>query len=114
MKFLVALAFGAGIFLVTCNAACFSNDNKIKPGQKPKGCNYDGVMHPLNSKWRTKNCFDCWCLSNGNYKCCQAYGTPVNYDKKNCISVFDSKNCVYKVTRIDDPTTECEIYGMVG
>ncbi|KAG8551985.1 hypothetical protein GDO81_004364 [Engystomops pustulosus] len=84
------------------------------PGEKIKGCTYGDIIYPFDSKWRTEECYDCWCFSDGNYKCCQAYGTPVDYDKENCISVFDRKNCVYKVTRIDDPTTECEIYGMVG
>ncbi|KAG9462996.1 hypothetical protein GDO78_022644 [Eleutherodactylus coqui] len=113
-KFLLTIAFGAGILVVFCNAACERGLSELKPGEKPEGCYVKGQMYPLNSKWRTKDCWDCTCGSSGDYECCTAYGTPVNYDPERCKFVFDQKNCVYKLIPNPDPTKPCESYGMVG
>ncbi|XP_040292833.1 beta-microseminoprotein-like [Bufo bufo] len=91
-----------------------SGDTKVKPGTEPKGCYFRKKMYQLNSQWRTKDCFDCSCDSNGKFKCCTAYGKPVNYDKERCKFVFDRKNCVYNLIPNEDPTKQCESYGMVG
>ncbi|XP_040293136.1 beta-microseminoprotein-like [Bufo bufo] len=114
MKYLVAVVFGAGILVAISNAACFRSDNKIIFGQEPKGCYFGNKMHLLNSEWRTKDCWDCTCNSVGNYRCCTAYGRPVNYDQKRCKFVFDQKECKYKLIPNEDPTIQCESYGMVG
>ncbi|XP_075697641.1 beta-microseminoprotein-like [Rhinoderma darwinii] len=114
MKFLVTVAFGAGIFVIVCNAYCFSTDNKVEPGKEPKGCFYRKKMYSLNSQFRTTNCLDCTCKSDGNMDCCSAYGTPVNYDKERCHFKFDQQACMYKLIPNEDPTKQCESYGMVG
>ncbi|XP_077113266.1 beta-microseminoprotein-like [Ranitomeya variabilis] len=114
MKFLLAIAFGTGILVVVCNAACFSSESKIEAGREPKGCYFRKKMHPLNSQWRTKDCLDCSCNSYGSYKCCTAYGRPVNYDEERCKFVFDKKDCEYKLIPNEDPNKQCLSYGMVG
>ncbi|XP_056388328.1 beta-microseminoprotein-like [Hyla sarda] len=111
-KFLVAVAFGAGILIVVCNAGCLRGESKTK--LEPKGCYFRKKIYPLNSHWRTKDCMDCTCDSHGNYECCTIYGTPGNYDKERCKFVFDKKECVYKLIPNKDPTKQCETYGMVG
>ncbi|XP_069835238.1 beta-microseminoprotein-like isoform X2 [Dendropsophus ebraccatus] len=114
MKFLVAVAFGALTLVVICNAGCLRGKGKIKMGEEPKGCYFRKKMHLLNSQWRTKDCMDCKCDSYGSYECCTVYGTPANYDKERCKFEFDQKQCVYKLIPNEDPTKQCESYGMVG
>ncbi|XP_071986882.1 beta-microseminoprotein-like [Engystomops pustulosus] len=113
MKFLVAFAFGAGIFVVLCDADCFLSDPKLTEGETPTGCLYEGTLYPLNSKWR-KNCYDCTCYGDGNFGCCAAYGYPVNYDKEKCKFVFDEEKCEYVLIPNEDPTIECEDYMLIG
>ncbi|XP_069836606.1 beta-microseminoprotein-like isoform X2 [Dendropsophus ebraccatus] len=114
MKFLVALAFGAGILVVACNAFCFNGLSKGVHGEEPAGCYYRKRIYPPNSQWRTKDCLNCTCGSSGRFECCSAYGKPVNYDKETCKFVFDKKECVYKLIPNEDPTKQCQSYGMVG
>ncbi|XP_066456697.1 beta-microseminoprotein-like [Eleutherodactylus coqui] len=114
MKVFVAVAFGAGILVVLCSAACYRSDIEVIAGQEPKGCYFRKKMHPLNSEWRTKDCLDCTCGSSGDYECCTAYGRPVDYDPDRCNFVFDRKDCVYKLIPNSDPNRQCTSYGMVG
>ncbi|XP_071986976.1 beta-microseminoprotein-like [Engystomops pustulosus] len=109
MRFLVAVAYGAGIFVFFCDADCYRSNVKLKKGETPTGCFYKDTMYPLNSKWR-KNCTDCTCFSNGNYECCLAYLTPGEYDKEKCKFVFDDKKCEYVLIPNEDPTKKCEDY----
>ncbi|XP_069836608.1 beta-microseminoprotein-like isoform X3 [Dendropsophus ebraccatus] len=110
MKFLVAFTFGAGILLVACSAECFMGETNPEKGE---GCYYRKRMHPPGSQWRSKNCMDCTCGSDGHFTCCSAYGRPVNYDET-CKFVFDKKECVYKLIPNEDPTKQCQSFGMVG
>ncbi|KAM4034916.1 beta-microseminoprotein-like [Anomaloglossus baeobatrachus] len=114
MKFLITIAFGTGILVVLCNAACFRKESKIKAGGEPEGCYFRKKMHPLNSQWRTNDCLDCSCYSSGSVECCTAYGRPVNYDEERCNFVFDEQDCEYKLIPNEDPNKQCESYGMVG
>ncbi|XP_066454873.1 beta-microseminoprotein-like [Eleutherodactylus coqui] len=111
MKYLWVIAlFGAGIFVGICNAACFQSAPKEHEDGDPEGCMYDGVVHEYGSKWRTKECLDCHCSAGGSMTCCQAHGTPKNYDEKNCIKVWDQEACMYYVLR---KNATCE-HAMVG
>ncbi|KAG8551983.1 hypothetical protein GDO81_004362 [Engystomops pustulosus] len=114
MTFLVTLAFGAGILVVACNAACYRSGIAVTFGEEPEGCYHRRKLYPLYSQWRTKTCYDCRCFGDGNYECCQVHGTPVNYDKERCHFEFDKEKCVYNLIPNEDPTKQCQSYGMVG
>uniref|UniRef100_A0A3B4VA86 Beta-microseminoprotein-like n=1 Tax=Seriola dumerili TaxID=41447 RepID=A0A3B4VA86_SERDU len=68
----------------------------------------DKTWHAIGSKWRNSQCMDCTCSG-----CCDAYSTPRQFPN-DCVSVFDSEACVYRVHKRDDPTVECPIFGSVG
>uniref|UniRef100_A0A3B4U5R2 Beta-microseminoprotein n=1 Tax=Seriola dumerili TaxID=41447 RepID=A0A3B4U5R2_SERDU len=68
----------------------------------------DKTWHAIGSKWRNSRCMDCTCN-----RCCDAYSTPRQFPN-DCVSVFDSEACVYRVHKRDDPTVECPIFGSVG
>uniref|UniRef100_A0A665W419 Beta-microseminoprotein n=1 Tax=Echeneis naucrates TaxID=173247 RepID=A0A665W419_ECHNA len=58
----------------------------------------DNTWHAVGSSWRNSECMDCTCD-----ECCSAYYIPREIPT-DCVSVFDSKACVYKVHKKDDPT----------
>uniref|UniRef100_A0A803KBB8 Beta-microseminoprotein n=1 Tax=Xenopus tropicalis TaxID=8364 RepID=A0A803KBB8_XENTR len=78
------------------------------------GCLYKDELHELGSEFRTKDCYDCTCSMDGSMRCCQAYGTPVGYDKKKCKAIFNKKTCTYRVVEKKDRSKECEGHAMVG
>ncbi|XP_053307306.1 beta-microseminoprotein-like [Spea bombifrons] len=95
------------ISITACNGQCFAEKNN-----NPNGCTYKGVTHALNTEWETEVCQKCSCKQDV-MSCCPKYTTPVNIDK-DCISIFDEKNCIYRVVRKDDPCKQCKINNAVG
>ncbi|KAG9485105.1 beta-microseminoprotein A1-like [Eleutherodactylus coqui] len=117
MKYLLLIAvFGAGIFVDVCNGACITYGPKGPGGphaEAPKGCTYEEVLHEYDSRWRTQDCLDCDCNADGSVRCCQAYGTPVDYDEKNCIKIWDQEACMFHVVRRNNRRKTCK-HAMVG
>ncbi|KAE8590997.1 hypothetical protein XENTR_v10018271 [Xenopus tropicalis] len=111
MNFLLACVIAVGLLVTACHAYC--NFYPPELGEA-KGCLYKGKLHELGSKFRTKDCMDCSCDMDGSMECCQGYGTPVAYDKENCISVFNKKTCSFRVVEKKNRSKECEVFAMVG
>ncbi|XP_053276279.1 beta-microseminoprotein A1, partial [Pleuronectes platessa] len=105
MKYLY-LAVLLCCLLPLSNAHCFVME--IKPGATHCQDIDDQTWHEVGSKWRNSKCMDCDCGG-----CCSAYATPQRFPA-DCVSVFDSVACVYRVHKRDDPTVQCPIYGAVG
>ncbi|NWI19834.1 MSMB protein, partial [Crypturellus soui] len=72
-----------------------------------------GNTRPFGSQWRTKNCLDCSCGTEG-IRCCSSYATPVDFDREKCERIFQKKTCSYKVVKKDDHTKECPVFAWVG
>ncbi|OCT71853.1 hypothetical protein XELAEV_18034830mg, partial [Xenopus laevis] len=108
-KCILASLIALAILVTTCSAGCFSR----LPGES-HGCFYRGELHDRGSKFRTKDCMDCTCSMDGSMRCCQAYGTPVKYDKEKCTAVFNRNTCLYNVVEKKNPSRECDILAMVG
>ncbi|CAH2321775.1 Hypothetical predicted protein [Pelobates cultripes] len=115
MKFILATIFAFGILVTICNAGCFTKLNKPSlDGDEPKGClDKNGVLHEFNTRWKTKNCFDCSCDTE-EMSCCKVYGRPANYDQSKCFVKYDKHACTVEVLQKEDPTKLCERYGMAG
>ncbi|XP_071338649.1 beta-microseminoprotein-like [Trachinotus anak] len=105
MKYL-ALAVLLCSLLSLSNAQCFGKP--MKPGMTHCQDDVDNTWHPIGSSWRNSRCMDCTCG-----QCCSSYSTPTRFPD-DCVSVFDSEACVYRVHKKDDPTVECPIYAAVG
>ncbi|KAG8551980.1 hypothetical protein GDO81_004359 [Engystomops pustulosus] len=105
--FLVIALFGVGIIVGICNAACFNTGPKARRGREPEGCDLNGKIYKYGSSWRTRDCMDCSCSTDGSLHCCQVGGRPVKYDKEKCTVIFDKDNCKYHVVRNDDPCKTC-------
>ncbi|KAE8590996.1 hypothetical protein XENTR_v10018270 [Xenopus tropicalis] len=112
MQCILASVVALGILVATCNAACFNQPPELK--ENLEGCLYKDELHELGSEFRTKDCYDCTCSMDGSMRCCQAYGTPVGYDKKKCKAIFNKKTCTYRVVEKKDRSKECEGHAMVG
>ncbi|NXH75002.1 MSMB protein, partial [Hydrobates tethys] len=73
----------------------------------------NGELHEFDSSWRNADCYDCSCSRSG-IDCCSSFATPVDYDKKKCVSIFNKETCTYKVVEKDDHSKECPVHGWVG
>ncbi|KFP60010.1 Beta-microseminoprotein, partial [Cariama cristata] len=71
-----------------------------------------GQLHEFYSYWRTDNCFDCFCSTDG-IDCWSSFVKPVVYDEK-CVSIFNKETCTYKVVEKADHSKECPVYQRVG
>ncbi|XP_018080868.1 beta-microseminoprotein [Xenopus laevis] len=111
MNIVLASVIAFGLLVTACNAFCFTELPKM--GQT-EGCLYKDKLHRLGSKFRTNDCMDCTCHMDGKMACCQAYATPVEYDKEKCIAVFNRKACHYRVVEKRNRSKECEVLAMVG
>uniref|UniRef100_UPI003AAD6CCF beta-microseminoprotein-like n=1 Tax=Centroberyx gerrardi TaxID=166262 RepID=UPI003AAD6CCF len=89
------------------HAACFVKPDMI-PGMTHCQDDEDKTWHPVGASWRNSACMDCDCSG-----CCQAYSTPTGFPD-DCVSVFDSKACEYKVHKKNDPSISCHIFSAVG
>ncbi|XP_058908809.2 beta-microseminoprotein [Kogia breviceps] len=67
-------------FVTLCNAQCYIISNQNSTPNKCK--DLDGVIHPLNSKWKTENCEECIC-DQGGINCCNTERTLI-YPRKTC------------------------------
>ncbi|XP_002936005.1 beta-microseminoprotein isoform X5 [Xenopus tropicalis] len=112
MKCILAFVIALCILVTACNAACERSMPVL--GLAHRGCLYDKELHKLGSKFRNENCQDCTCSMDGSLECCQAYGTPVDYDKEKCEAIFNKEACLYNVVEKKDHSKECEVYAMVG
>uniref|UniRef100_A0A8C0E9I4 Beta-microseminoprotein n=1 Tax=Balaenoptera musculus TaxID=9771 RepID=A0A8C0E9I4_BALMU len=72
----------------------------------------NGVIHPLNSKWKTENCEECTCDQGGIY-CCNTAAVPVDYDTNKCQIIFNKETCTYTVVEQEDPGKTCAVSGWV-
>ncbi|XP_041794012.1 beta-microseminoprotein-like [Chelmon rostratus] len=88
------------------NAYCFTM--AVKPGMTHCQDKVDETWHAVGSTWRNSECMDCTCSG-----CCTAYSTPRQFPE-DCVSVFDSEACEYKVHKKGDPSVQCPIYAAVG
>ncbi|XP_010010316.1 PREDICTED: beta-microseminoprotein-like [Nestor notabilis] len=97
------------------NAYCVRQPWKPeKSDGKIVGCrDLNGELHELDSQWRTDSCYDCSC-SEGAIDCCSSFSTPSDYDKENCVSIFNKETCTYKVVEKDDHSKECPVHAWVG
>ncbi|XP_048192963.1 beta-microseminoprotein [Perognathus longimembris pacificus] len=100
-------------FMTSCNTQC-----SFIPGTEP-GNNFlyecqdnDGVRHPIQTTWQTKNCFECSCSDKG-IQCCNKVPVPSGYDKINCKKIFYKENCTYSVVERDDPEKTCNVHSWV-
>ncbi|NXN59655.1 MSMB protein, partial [Rynchops niger] len=73
----------------------------------------NGKVHEFSSKWRTEDCHDCSCYRDG-IECCSSFATPVGYDSKKCVKIFNKETCTYKVVEKHDSSKECPVHGWVG
>uniref|UniRef100_A0A8D3DND1 Uncharacterized protein n=1 Tax=Scophthalmus maximus TaxID=52904 RepID=A0A8D3DND1_SCOMX len=65
-------------------------------------------------KWKEEEFFLCLYMFTVNCLLCDCrYSTPRHFPS-DCVSVFDSEACVYRVHKKDDPTVQCPIYAEVG
>ncbi|XP_018525243.1 beta-microseminoprotein-like [Lates calcarifer] len=105
MKYLALAVLLCGLLSLS-NAFCYFK--VIEPGTTHCQDNEDKTWHAVGSTWRNSKCMDCDCS-----QCCSAYSTPKQFPD-DCVSVFDSQICDYRVHKRDDPTVECPIYAAVG
>ncbi|NXT89862.1 MSMB protein, partial [Anhinga rufa] len=73
----------------------------------------DGVLHAFGSRWRTEDCYDCSCNTDG-INCCAGFGTPIGFNEEKCEKIFNKKTCTYKVVEKEDPSKECPFNKMVA
>ncbi|KAJ7345195.1 hypothetical protein JRQ81_001145 [Phrynocephalus forsythii] len=100
------------ITLSLCHGACIlvKNTPTVIDGQvvSPDGCTdqSDGTKHPFGDSWNTANCTRCFCASKGML-CCPRYGLPPV--RGGCTARVDPETCSYKLYKITDPTTPCDV-----
>ncbi|XP_056148601.1 beta-microseminoprotein-like [Lampris incognitus] len=102
----LALALFFCVLPSYANGGCYVKP--MKPGITHCQDDTDKTWHAVGSEWRNSACMDCSCGG-----CCQAYSTPVQIPD-DCVSVFDSEACEYKVHKRDDPSVPCPILAAVG
>ncbi|KAG8551977.1 hypothetical protein GDO81_004356 [Engystomops pustulosus] len=74
MKFLLAIVFGAAVFLAVCDALCIQTEPKLIRGSKGvQGCFHSGKFREIGSRWDSEDCFYCGCRINGSVECCTDY-----------------------------------------
>ncbi|XP_035496289.1 beta-microseminoprotein-like [Scophthalmus maximus] len=105
MKYLSVAVLLCGLLSLS-DAQCFAKS--MKPGMTHCQDEEDGTWHEVGSTWRDSHCNECSCSG-----CCSVYSTPRHFPS-DCVSVFDSEACVYRVHKKDDPTVQCPIYAEVG
>ncbi|XP_072122636.1 beta-microseminoprotein J1-like [Mobula birostris] len=72
---------------------------------------YDGSLHPVGETWIDPVCMRCTCGS-AFHECCTSYSTPSGYSE-DCVSLFNPRECRYRVHRKDNPSIECEVHVFV-
>ncbi|XP_007446843.1 PREDICTED: beta-microseminoprotein [Lipotes vexillifer] len=97
-------------FVTVCSAQCYIISNQNSTPNKCK--DLDGVIHPLNSKWKTENCEECTC-DQGGINCCNIAAVPVDYDTNKCQIIFNKETCTYAVVEQEDPEKTCAVSGWV-
>ncbi|KAM9051284.1 beta-microseminoprotein [Megaptera novaeangliae] len=98
-------------FATLCNAQCYIVSNQNSTPNKCKDLN--GVIHPLNSKWKTENCEECYVsLKPGTVTDSDA-AVPVDYDTNKCQIIFNKETCTYTVVEQEDPGKTCAVSGWV-
>uniref|UniRef100_A0A665W439 Beta-microseminoprotein n=1 Tax=Echeneis naucrates TaxID=173247 RepID=A0A665W439_ECHNA len=83
------------------NASCFTKP--LSEGMTHCLDDVDNTWHAMGSSWRNSKCLDCTCQS-----CCSAYSTPIRFPD-DCVSVFDSVACEYRVHKKDNPSVQCPL-----
>ncbi|NXI68702.1 MSMB protein, partial [Anseranas semipalmata] len=73
----------------------------------------NGEMHEFDSQWKTADCLECSCSTDG-ISCCSIFATPTSYDKEKCVSIFNKETCAYEVVEKDDHSKVCPVYEWVG
>ncbi|XP_054062026.1 beta-microseminoprotein-like [Rissa tridactyla] len=115
MKTILACLLVLAISVTLSNGYCFRES--LRPGISGGvivGClDSNGKVHEFSSKWRTEDCHDCSCYRDG-IQCCSSFATPVGYDEKKCVKIFDKETCTYKVVEKHDSSKECPVHGWVG
>ncbi|XP_034263422.1 small serum protein 2-like [Pantherophis guttatus] len=109
MKLLLSLIVLCTIFSL-CYGFCTVEiiKPKIVNGKKVEECidSSDGSVHPVGSKWNSKNCMECYCSAD-QIGCCSRYGGPMSIE--GCISKEDPETCTYKFYKIDNPSIPCDM-----
>ncbi|XP_012368647.1 beta-microseminoprotein [Octodon degus] len=96
-------------FVASCNTFHCSTFLYTCENGPPTECkDSDGVSHPINSTWMTKNCENCTC-NEVWMKCCSIITIPVNYNTTKCHAVFHQDNCTYSVVEREDPEKSCDV-----
>ncbi|XP_017508154.1 beta-microseminoprotein isoform X1 [Manis javanica] len=100
-------------FVALCNAQCYVIPRENTPGNLSNECrDLNGVTHPLNSRWKTKNCQECECGQDG-IACCSMVAAPNGYDPVKCQKIFIKETCTYKVVERTNPGRECFVSGWI-
>ncbi|KAK1164653.1 beta-microseminoprotein-like [Acipenser oxyrinchus oxyrinchus] len=89
-----------------CNAQCYRKQLNVDPKNPVAGCtDKRGVVHPVGSQWKDKDCFQCSC-SDSTIECCgtipQHVGLP-----EHCEMVVNKEDCTYEVINKKDPSDKC-------
>ncbi|KAM3914021.1 beta-microseminoprotein-like [Leptodactylus fuscus] len=112
MKVLLVLGVVLTISVALSSAQCYTDDLKADLKTRKRVCEYKGAFYDIGTDW-TSGCERCSCHKRG-MECCPTMQIPVNYDKENCEAILNKETCSYTVTRKDDPSVECEVYGVIG
>ncbi|XP_054428334.1 beta-microseminoprotein isoform X2 [Pteronotus mesoamericanus] len=100
-------------FVTLCNAQCYVIPNTNNPGDLFNECkDLSGVTHPLNSKWKTKDCVECSCGQDG-INCCNIVAVPASYDTSKCRKIFNKDTCSFTVVERKNPGKTCFVGGWV-
>ncbi|XP_036912589.1 beta-microseminoprotein [Sturnira hondurensis] len=100
-------------WVTLCNAHCYVIPNSNTPDDSLNECkDLSGVIHPLNSEWKTEYCEECSCGQDG-INCCNIVATPVNYDTSKCQKIFNKETCSFTVVEQKNPEKSCFVGGWV-
>uniref|UniRef100_A0A8C3YVI9 Beta-microseminoprotein n=1 Tax=Catagonus wagneri TaxID=51154 RepID=A0A8C3YVI9_9CETA len=110
MKSLLGTLVVLATFVTLCNSQCYLIPNKNVALNECQ--DLDGVSHPLNSVWKTKDCKECTCGQDA-ISCCNTAAIPVDYDTDKCQKIFNTETCTFTVVEKKDPGKTCAVTGWV-
>uniref|UniRef100_A0A8D2GXZ0 Beta-microseminoprotein n=1 Tax=Urocitellus parryii TaxID=9999 RepID=A0A8D2GXZ0_UROPR len=95
-------------FTTACNAQCYAIALDNNQGNVHTQCkDINGVIHPLNSKWRNSYCEECYC-GEREISCCNLILEPAGFDAT-CEKIFHESNCSYTVVEKNNPGKPCSV-----
>ncbi|EHB08865.1 Beta-microseminoprotein, partial [Heterocephalus glaber] len=100
-------------FMTSCSAFCYRVYNGRGFHNLSTECeSVDGTKYPVNSRWRTPKCEECYCKVSG-ISYCNIAPIPMGFDHTKCLLHFHHENCTYSVVEVQDSRKQCIVHNWI-